>query len=101
MISRKSSWSSDRKAKIQAALTMDVMSSEEDGEVDGNSVFVVKPLPWLTPEMAHIKEQLDKKYHRKMTPRSRRQYLQRVEGEQSSRPVPRKITDNIAWAIRN
>ena len=101
MVPRKSSWSSDKKAKIQAALTMDLMSSEEDGEVDGNSVFVVKPLPWLTPEMAHIKDQLDNKYSKKMTSRSRRQYLQRIEGEPSNRPVPRTITDNIAWAIRH
>lgn len=101
MVPRKSSWSSDKKKKIEAALTMDLMSSEEDGEVDGNSVFVVKPLPWLTPEIARIKHQLDEKYSKKMTPRSRRQYLQRVEGELSSRPVPRKVTDSIAWAISN
>ena len=101
MVQKKTSWSSEKKKKVQAALTMDLMSSEEDGEEDGNSVFIVRPLPWVTPEMQRIKSQLDQKYAKKMTARSRRQYLQRVEGEPSRRPVPTKVNETIQWAIDN
>ena len=101
MVQKRTSWSVEKKKKVQAALTMDLMSSEEDGEEDGNSVFIVRPLPWVSPEMQRIKEQLDKKCLKKMTARSRRQYLQRVEGEPSRRPLPRNLNDSIQWAITN
>ena len=51
---------------------MDIMSSEEDSEDDGNSVFIVSLLTWLAPEMELMKGQLDAKYSKKVSSKSRR-----------------------------
>ena len=43
----------------KAILTMDLMSSDESGEEDGEEVLVVHPLPWLSESVAHFKTSLD------------------------------------------
>ena len=100
MVGKKTSWSNEKKERVRAALTVEMMSSEDEAEDDnGRQIFVVKPLPWQTPEFLHIKEQLDRKFERSMSQRSRRQFLPRAEGDPSTRPRPRTISESIAWAI--
>lgn len=100
MVGKKASWSMEKKEKIRAALTVEMMSSEDEEEdADGRQIFVVRPLPWQTPDFVRIKEQLDRKFVRSMSQRSRRQFLPRAEGDPSTRPRPQKMNDSIAWAI--
>ena len=100
MVGKKASWSNEKKEKIRAALTLEMMSSEDEAEnADGGQVFVVRPLPWITPDFQRIKDQLDRKFERSMSQRSRRQFLPRAEGGPSTRPRPRKIADSTSWAI--
>lgn len=75
------------------------MSSEEEAEIDGEEVFVVRPLPWESSEVGQMKEALDKKWESMRSSRSRRLTLPRVEGEISTRPKPSNFPAELAWTL--
>ena len=62
------------------------MSSEEEAEVDGEEVFVIRTLPWQSEEVGKIKEALDQKWESMQSSRSRRLTLPRVKCEILNRP---------------
>ncbi|XP_053405760.1 uncharacterized protein LOC123551123 [Mercenaria mercenaria] len=45
-VSLKTSWDTEKKRRKQVMLCMEIMSSEEEVECDGESQLVVKKLPW-------------------------------------------------------
>ena len=97
----KTSWSVQDRDKIRKVLTMDYMSSEDEGEEDGNDFFVVRHLPWESERLASIKKVLDTKWERSRSKRSRRQSLPRVVGNPSNRPIPANVSEDCAWAINS
>ena len=80
-------------------MIIDLMSSEEEAEVDGEEVFVIRPLPWQSEEVGKIKEALDQKWESMRSSRSRRLTLPRVEGEISNRPKPSSFPSELAWTL--
>ncbi|KAJ8308678.1 hypothetical protein KUTeg_013552 [Tegillarca granosa] len=60
-VKKKTSWSQELKDKITSGLTMDFISSESEHESDGESVYVIKPIPWRSEELNGYIKELDKK----------------------------------------
>ena len=63
---------------------VEVMSSDESGEDDGDEIIVVHPLPWLSAEVVAFKQQLDEQLKKEKSPQARRQMKPRVVGAPST-----------------
>ena len=78
-------------------MKMDLMSSEESCEEDGEEVIIVHSLPWISSRVAEFKRTLDSYTAKSKSPQARRQMKKRVIGKESSRPVPGNFPE---WAIK-
>lgn len=81
----------------QAIMSMDLMSSDESGEEDGDEVLLVHPLPWLSETVVQFKASLDQQIVASKTPQAKRQMKKRLLGCSSNRGV----VDNLpSWALK-
>ena len=83
----------------------DLMSSETDGESEGEDglvpVYLVRPLPWRSAEYNKVISELDAKAKFLKTRQGRRQEMKRVRGSiSSSRKVPKMKTGN-EWILKD
>ncbi|XP_062616427.1 uncharacterized protein LOC134278119 [Saccostrea cucullata] len=100
MVERKSGWDEVRKRKITEALELSYMSSEEEVVSDDEQIFIVKPLPWRSEEYNKYMEDLDSKYERNQSSRSKRQMIKRVKGDiPSIRPKPTHVKEGHEWVV--
>lgn len=89
MVEKKTGWDEAKKRRISNALELCYMSSEEENNSDDETFLKTKPLSWRSEEYTKILEELDTKYERSMSNRSKRQMLKRVKGDMPSvRPKP-------------
>lgn len=89
MVEKKTGWEEAKKRRILNALELSYMSSEEENNSDDETFLKTKPLIWRSEEYTKILEELDTKYERSMSNRSKRQMLKRVKGNvPSTRPKP-------------
>lgn len=89
MVKKKTGWDEAKKRRISNALELCYMSSEEENNSDDETFLKTKPLSWRSEEYTKILEELDTKYERSMSNRSKRQMLKRVKGDMPSvRPKP-------------
>ena len=79
-------------------MTLDIMSSEDSTEDDGDEVLMVRPLPWRSSRVEEMFQEIDKMNLEGKTPQSRRQMKRRVLGEMSRRPRSCN-TDLPQWAF--
>ena len=68
------------KEQCQGIMTMEIMSSEESGQEEGEDVLIVHPLPWLSESVSKVKSSLDQQIVASKTPQSRRQTKKRLVG---------------------
>ena len=52
--------SKDEKEKWMSVMKLEVMSSDESGEDDGDEIIMVHPLPWLSAEVVAFKQQFNR-----------------------------------------
>ena len=52
--------SEDEKEKWMSVMKLEVMSSDESGEDDGDEIIMVHPLPWLSAEVLAFKQQFNR-----------------------------------------
>ena len=52
--------SEDEKEKWMSVMKLEVMSSDESGEDDGDEIIMVHPLPWLPAEVVVFKQQFNR-----------------------------------------
>jgi hypothetical protein len=99
MIKKKTGWDEAKKQKVQSAMDIILMSSEEEGSSEDESFFKVKPLPWRSDELNCLIEDLDSKYFRSQSSRSKRQMIKRVKGDiPSTRPKP-TVKPGQEWVL--
>lgn len=92
-------WEERKKQKVKEVLTVDYMSSEEDGEGEDKHCLITVPLPWESNKLRRYKDQLDKVYLQNSTRHAlAQQKLRRKKNTVSSRVVPDKAP---AWAIKS
>ncbi|XP_056003490.1 uncharacterized protein LOC125662973 [Ostrea edulis] len=105
MISKKAGWEEAKKAKIYAVMDMTLMSSEEEVFSDDDQeklFFKIKPLPWRSDEMNEVIKQLNQKYERYPSSRSKRQMVKRVQGDiRSTRAKPTHFKEEQEWVFTN
>ncbi len=75
--------------KYMSALLIDYMSSE-DSDSEDESIFITRPLTWLSDEYREIMQRLDRKYTRSLNAQGKRLKSKRKEGAASQRPCPKK-----------
>lgn len=85
----------EEKERWYSIMKMEIMSSEESGEEDGDEVIILHPIPWLSAEITAFKQKLDAEIKKEKTPQARRQTKRRVIGSPSSRVCPNSVP---AWA---
>jgi hypothetical protein len=82
-----------------------LMSSEEEVFSDDDqhtSYFKSKPLPWRSDEFNEVLKQLDHKFERSRSSRSKRQMIKRVQGDiPSTRPKPTHFKKEQEWVFKN
>lgn len=99
MISKKTGWDEEKKRRVRDAMDITYMSSEEEVNSDEDSFFTVKPLPWRSEEFSRIIAELDSKFEKTQSSRSRRQKIKRVKGNNpSERPKP-TLRDGHEWVF--
>uniref|UniRef100_A0A8W8JKA6 Uncharacterized protein n=1 Tax=Magallana gigas TaxID=29159 RepID=A0A8W8JKA6_MAGGI len=99
MISKKTGWDEEKKRRVRDAMDITYMSSEEEVNSDEDSFFTVKPLPWRSEEFSGIIAELDSKFEKTQSSRSRRQKIKRVKGNNpSERPKP-TLRDGHEWVF--
>ena len=85
------------KEQWQSILTVELMSSDESGEEDGEEVLIVHPIPWLSDSVAQFKHSLDQQILSAKKPQAKRQMKKRMLGC----PSKRGIIDNLpTWATK-
>ena len=90
--------SEEEKDKWLSVMKVEVMSSDESDEDDGEEVIVVHPLPWLSAEVAAFKQQIDDEIKKEKSPQARRQMKRRIIGSPSTRPRSTS-RDFSSWAL--
>ncbi len=88
--------SEEEKEKWLSIIRMEMMSSEESADDEGEDVIVIHPLPWLSAEVTAFKQKLDEKSKNEKSPLARRQTKKRITGLPSMRSAPEKMP---AWAV--
>ena len=76
------------KEKWKCVLSMEYMSSDESSTEGDKEIIFSHPLPWLSPNVQHLKRTLDETSKKEKSPQARRMVKDRVEGSYSSRPRP-------------
>ncbi|CAC5391068.1 unnamed protein product [Mytilus coruscus] len=71
------------------ALKIETMSSE-DSDSEDDSIFVTRPLPWVSTEFKQLIQRLDRKYDRTLNAQGKRLKSKRTVGEPSDKPCPKK-----------
>jgi hypothetical protein len=100
MVEKKSGWDEAIKQRVSSALELSYMSSEEEHNSDDDSFLRTKPLPWRSDEFIKILDELDSKYERTMSKRSRRQMMKRVKGSVPSvRQKPTPVQKEHEWVF--
>ncbi|XP_062581384.1 uncharacterized protein LOC134243171 [Saccostrea cucullata] len=100
MVEKKSGWDEAKKQRVSSALELSYMSSEEEHNSDEDSFLRTKPLPWRSDEFIKILDELDSKYERTMSKRSRRQMMKRVKGSVPSvRQKPTPVQKEHEWVF--
>lgn len=89
----------EEKEKWSSVMKIEVMSSDESEEDEGDDVILVHPLPWLSAEVVAFKQKLDEEIKREKTPQARRQTKRRVIGTSSIRPCP-PSQGLPSWAVK-
>lgn len=99
------SLTAQEKERVMKILTLDFMSSEDTGsesdsgsEMTRRKVFLLKPIPWRSPEANGVMESLDRKIGRRRSERAREMCRVRRIGTPSSRTYP-KDCDTSMWAV--
>lgn len=94
-----------QKEKWGPCLVLDLMSSEESGDEDGEDedsegghAFRVRPLPWRSEKVTSFYIQLDKKFSKKQSRRSSIMTLKRHIGLVSDRPQPYDLPN---WMVKS
>ena len=78
-------------------MTLELMSSDESGEEDGDEILVTHPIHWLSETVAQLKVSLDQQILSSKTAQARRQMKKRLVGC----PSRRGIVDNLPpWAVK-
>lgn len=96
---KKTGWDEEKKRRVRDAMDITYMSSEEEVNSDEDSFFTVKPLPWRSEEFSGIIAELDSKFEKTQSSRSRRQKIKRVKGNNpSERPKP-TLRDGHEWVF--
>ena len=81
----------------KAILTIDLMSSDESADEEGEELLVTHPLPWLSDTVSQFKLSLDQQIMQSKTPQARRQMKKRMVGC----PSKRSILENLpSWATK-
>ena len=81
-------------------MTSQRMSSEEDGEDNLQTVFVVRKWKWESKTFPDIKMAHDKKADRQLSERAKRMHLHRIEGPPSAAQCPR-LEEKDRWVVQN
>ena len=81
----------------KSILTMDLVSSDESDEENGEEVLIAHPLPWLSETVAHFKMSLDQQIANSKSPQARRQMKKRLIGGSSTRGA---LDDLPSWAVK-
>ncbi|KAJ8310313.1 hypothetical protein KUTeg_012178 [Tegillarca granosa] len=100
-VKKKTSWSQELKDKITSGLTMDFISSECEHESDGESVYVIKPIPWRSEELNGYIKELDKKIQQTKSKSAKRQSAKRIIIDitfQRGRP---NVEVTLNWALKS
>lgn len=98
-LKKKTGWDEEKKRRVRDAMDITYMSSEEEVNSDEDSFFTVKPLPWRSEEFSGIIAELDSKFEKTQSSRSRRQKIKRVKGNNpSERPKP-TLRDGHEWVF--
>ena len=85
--------------KWKKILVTDMMSSDESGTEDGQSVFIVKELSWRSDKVTAFFQRLDTARDKRKTEQASRQTKGRIrKGVMSTRPAPSGFP---MWAMRN
>ena len=93
------------KARLEAVLAPDFISSEESasesgGEDEGATrrrVFVRRPVTWRSQDLNTYFHSLDRKHSRRQSGRGKEMMVKRVDGDPSTRSPPANCPE---WAIR-
>ena len=93
----KLSYSENDRGKLQKALVMELMSSEESG--DDDDTIVIKLLGWRSEVFNTFLEKLDEKSSSFKSKQAKRQTKERVIGEESARTKPAG-GDIPTWVIK-
>lgn len=97
MIEKKTGWDEEKKWRVRDVMDITYMSSEDEGNSDEDSFFTVKPLSWRSEEFGRRMAELDSKFEKTQSSRSRRQKIKRVKGSNpSERPKP-TLRDGHEW----
>ncbi|CAC5401399.1 unnamed protein product [Mytilus coruscus] len=75
--------------RFMKALEIETMSSE-DSDSEDDSIFVTRPLPWVSTEFKQLIQRLDRKYDRTLNAQGKRLKSKRTVGEPSDRQCPKK-----------
>lgn len=75
--------------RFMKALEIETMSSE-DSDSEDDSIFVTRPLSWVSTEFKQLIQRLDRKYDRTLNAQGKRLKSKRTVGEPSDRPCPKK-----------
>jgi hypothetical protein len=67
------------------AMKLEVMSSDESAEEDGEEILIVYPLPWLSVEGVAFKNRMDAEKKKEKSSQALRQTKRRVIGSPSTR----------------
>lgn len=81
----------------KSLMTIEIMSSDESGEEEGEEILLVHALPWLSETVTQFKMSLDHEIISSRTPQARRQMKKRLTGCPSKRPVFGNLP---TWAIK-
>ena len=93
----KLSYSENDRGKLQKALVIELMSSEESG--DDDDTIAVKLLGWRSEVFNTFLEKLDEKSSLFKSKQARRQTKERVIGEESARTKPAR-GDIPTWVFK-
>ncbi|KAJ8308829.1 hypothetical protein KUTeg_013703 [Tegillarca granosa] len=100
-VKKKTSWSQELKDKITSGLTMDFISSESEHESDGESVYVIKPIPWRSEELNGYIKELDKKIQQTKSKSAKRQSAKRIISDITSQRRRPNVEVTLNWALKS
>lgn len=86
------------KDKWLKLMKIEVMSSDESAEEDGEEVLIIHPLPWISAEVVAFKQKMDAEIKKEKSSQARRQTKRRVVGSPSTRPCPAQGLPS--WALK-